>query len=405
MGDFVISMYLNMSGLSVVGQEYYKLFVSQGFRVIPIWLGLPEMQSSLDPILASEMISASLKPMEEDVVQFHTGRANEVRLLKEKKAFMGSIVLEGNRLNEEQFNICKQMDLIFVPSYFCRNVCVSSGVPKTKIEYLPYPLDTKLWNPEVKPQNTSNKFRFLYMNTWYERKGWDVILRAFWEEFSVNEPVELTVKSYRENNRIEPLEVLIALQASKMGIQINKRAPIVIRDEVLFANDIPSFMKSFNTYVSPHRSEGFGLNPWHSMALGVPVICTNYGGNTDFTKEDTAFLVRVDKMVSPSKKETNIFPHLIGTTWAEPDVMDLRKQMRLCFQNYELAKKKAEKGAIFVRDNYSYERVFGLFEKAMNKHLPTVFDKLCPDKQIEKLARQPSERFESVQKALTLMEI
>jgi glycosyltransferase involved in cell wall biosynthesis len=403
--DLVISSYLNTSGLSVVGQEYYKLFTSQGFRVIPLWLGLPEMQSSLDPVLASEMLSASLKPLEEEVVQFHTGRANEVRLLKNKKAFIGSIVLEGNKLNEEQANVCHQMDLVFVPSYFCRNICVSSGIPKSKIEYLPYPLDEKIWNMEVKPQNTTNKFRFLYMNTWYERKGWDVLLRAFWEEFSANEPVELTIKSYRENNRTEPLEVLIAIQAAKLGINISTRAPIVIRDEVLFANDIPSFMKSFNAYVSPHRSEGFGLNPWHSMALGIPVICTNYGGNTDFTKEDTAFLVKVDKMVSPNIIETNIFPHLIGTVWAEPDITDLRKQMRLCFQNYELAKQKAIKGSELVHRNYSYERVFSLFEKAMNKHLPDIFNKICPDKQIEKIAHQPSERFQSVEHELAMVEI
>ena len=39
-------------------------------------------------------------------------------------------------------------------------------------------------------------------------------------------------------------------------------------------------------YVSPHRSEGFGLTMLESMALGKPVIATAYSGNMDFMTED-----------------------------------------------------------------------------------------------------------------------
>lgn len=147
------------------------------------------------------------------------------------------------------------------------------------------------------------------------------------------------------------------------------------------------------------------MNPWHAMALEVPVICTNYGGNTDFTKADTSWLVKVSHFCKPSQTETAIFPHLSDMVWAEPDVEDLRRQMRLCFQNQQEAKRRAATGAALVAQAYSYEKVMSAFETILKTAAPGSWEKLCMSRNVELLARQPSPRFESVDVPLKMMEI
>jgi len=403
--DIAITTFLNPSGLSYVGQSYFKCFSSHGMRVIPVWLGPPEVPESLDKV-ADAMLSASLLPLSDQTIQFHAGRADDVKLLKSRVSAIGSIVLEGNKLQNEHIQICKALDAVLVPSYFCRNICVSCGVPRNKVFYLPYPLDTNIWNPAVQPlARENNRFRFLYMNTCYERKGWDLLLKAYWQEFSANDNVELVIKSYREFDRQEPLEILIALEAAKLGIDRNKKAPIIIMDQVMPAKDMPAFMKSADALVSPHRSEGFGLNIWHAMALGVPVVCTDYGGNTDFTKSDTAWLVPVSGMTRPGQQEIQTFKHYQGITWAEPDLNELRRQMRACMLNRDEAARRAKTGASLVASSYSFGKVMSAFEGMIKTVKPGAWEKLCISRYIEFLAKQPSEKFESCKKLLTMIEI
>lgn len=405
--DIALSTFLGPSGLSYVGQEFFRCFTQHGMRVIPLWLGPPETdKDSVDSAVANAMLSASTRPFEENPIQFHAGRADEIRTLKARSALLSSFVLEGNRLNEAHIRICRGLDAVLAPSYFCRNVCLSSGVPRSKLFYLPYPLDSQLWNPEIQPTTPkADRFRFLFMNSFYERKGWDVLLKAYWQEFSANDPVELVMKSYRELDRAEPVETIIAGYAAKLGVDRNKRAPITIMDQLMPAKEVPGFMKSFDAYVSAHRSEGFGMNPWHAMALGVPVICTDYGGNCDFTKSDTSWLVKVASYSKPGPTEAKIFPHLAGTTWAEPDVQDLQRQMRSCLSNPAEASRRAAKGAKLVADAYSQAKVLAGFENALNKILPGAWEKLCISRAIEIKAKQHSERFESIAKPLTMIEI
>ena len=131
--DILLSSFLNPSGLSYVGQNYYRFFVKNEIRVIPMILGQPELAEFMDQELLNEMISASNRGIEDSPIQFHCGRADEIKLLKERDLTLGSIVLEGNRLIDSQIKVCNNLDAVLVPSNFCRNVCFSSGISKDKI--------------------------------------------------------------------------------------------------------------------------------------------------------------------------------------------------------------------------------------------------------------------------------
>ena len=69
-------------------------------------------------------------------------------------------------------------------------------------------------------------------------------------------------------------------------------------------------------FISLHAHEGFGLPIAEAIALGVPVVCTNYGGNMDFCSDENSRLVP-HVLVELAE---NHGPYLAGTHWAKPDV-------------------------------------------------------------------------------------
>lgn len=404
-----MTCFLGPSGLSRVGQEYFKFFSKSGFRVVPVWLMPPEMdvKGSLNQALADSMLEAAGRPLDPSPIQIHCGRADGVRVVRGCEASLGSMVVEGNLLTPQQVGAAMACSAVLAPSRFCAKTCLGSGLPRRRVHEFPYPLDGGEWHPGVAPmaRPPGGAFRFLYMNTWHERKGYDLLLRAWWQEFSAADHVELVIKSYRENDRRDPIETHVAVLAERMGVDRGRKAPIRIMDNLMNADDIPPFMASFDALVSPHRSEGFGLSPWHALALGVPVVCTDYGGVTDFCKADTAWLVRVDGMVAPSEYEAGTFVHLGKIVWAEPDMEDLRRQMRMAYTWPAEGRARALRGARFVSERYSYEALMPRFQDILGKVAPGAWEKLCLTRGVEWLTMQKAERFESVGKPLRLVEI
>lgn len=398
--DIALTSFLNPSGLSRVGQEYFKFFSSQGFRTIPVWLMPPELEvkGSLNQAMADAMLEAAGRPMDPAPIQIHCGRADGVRILKDRTVALGSMVVEGNLLTPQQIGACRACDAVLAPSRFCASAMLGSGIPRRRVHEFPYPLDESQWNvgvaPAARPEQSRGLFRFLYMNTWHERKGYDLLLRAWWQEFSADDGVELVVKSYQENDRRQPIELQLAIMASEAGVDRARKAPIRVVDSLMPADDIPHFMASFDALVSPHRSEGFGLNPWHAVSLGVPVVCTDYGGVRDFCKADTAWLVRVDGMVPPSQSEAATFSHLGEIVWAEPDVADLRRQMRMAASWPKEGRARALRGARLVSQRHSYPVLMERFERIVQSSAPGAWDALCRSREVEWLARQPAERHE-----------
>jgi glycosyltransferase involved in cell wall biosynthesis len=214
------------------------------------------------------------------------------------------------------------------------------------------------------------------MNSIYERKGLDVLLRAYWQAFSKRDAVELVIKSYQENDRPLHATKYVEAIAAKYGITTQDRAPVNVIDAPMSDQDVPGFMKSFDAVVSTHRSEGFGLTPFYAMALGIPVIATDHGGVTDFCREDTAWLVEVEAMVKAGTAETKIFDHLDGVNWAEPSVDSATMALRECLYDSTLRADKAEKGRALVTENFSYGRVGSMLMSALEYARPGFADEV-----------------------------
>jgi glycosyltransferase involved in cell wall biosynthesis len=71
-----------------------------------------------------------------------------------------------------------------------------------------------------------------------------------------------------------------------------------------------------DAFISLHHSEGFGLNLTECMALGKPVIATNWSGNTDYMNSDNS--CPVDYKLVTLAETTG--PYEEGQVWAEPSI-------------------------------------------------------------------------------------
>lgn len=219
----------------------------------------------------------------------------------------------------EDFN--KYLDGVMVVSNFVKDVFKNSGV---NIPIAVVPNGVKNFEIEkVKPFNLDSKksFRFLHISSGFPRKGIDVLLEAYFREFTDSDDVCLIIKTFPNihndiANRIATLKMY------------HKNHPEIIHiDEDLPREDVLGLYKISHCLVYPTRGEGFALPIAEAMLAKIPVIVTNYSGHTDFCNEETAFLVNYK--LAPSCSHLA----LPGSKWAEPDIKDLKKKMRYVSDN------------------------------------------------------------------------
>ena len=142
-----------------------------------------------------------------------------------------------------------------------------------------------------------------------ERKNPFGLLKAFRQAFAYdNDDAILLLKV--SSSELEPL-LFSKLKSATKGLNV------VWITDVLTRADVLCLMKSLDVYVSLHRSEGFGLTLAEAMAMGKPVVASNYSGNVDFMTETDSCLV--DTKVIETEEAFGPYP--TGTRWGDPDLV------------------------------------------------------------------------------------
>ncbi len=104
-----------------------------------------------------------------------------------------------------------------------------------------------------------------------------------------------------------------------------------------------------DAYVSLHRSEGFGYTIAEAMALGKPVIATPWSGPADFLTTSNSYPVAYE-LVELGEAHG---PYTAGQTWADPDVDDAARMMRLVHERPAEARLRGARAAADVAARYS----------------------------------------------------
>ncbi len=275
---------------------------------------------------------------------------------------IGRIMFETDRLPENWVATCNQMDEIWVPSRFNMETFAASGVAKSKLKVIPGAVDESLFDPmQVEPLSLPNTADYNYLSVfeWSSRKGWDVLLAAYFNEFTADDNVCLWLRTQpfgqTADNPETHLQEKIEAHAKALGFRIDRLPRFELLTDELPITDLPRLYKAMDCLVAPSRGEGWGRPQHEAMMMGLPVIATNWSGNTEFMTDDTALLVDFELVEADNFESSQ--SHYAGHRWAEPFEEHLRQQMRRVFDKPSEGRRIGQSARTHVLKHYSNEAV------------------------------------------------
>lgn len=257
-------------------------------------------------------------------------------------------MMETRRLHPHYTDRCNCADEIIVPSRWCKQEFEESGV-KRPITVVPLGVNTDLYRPGVEPIGFSKSlkdFVFVSVFGWSMRKGYDVLLKAYFEEFTSDDPVSLLIMSRYYGSTDESKKKVIREDIQRMASLVSntKKPHVMLFGDTLSEEMMPSLYAAADCYVLISRGEGFGLPYCEASACGLPVIASRYSGQTDFLDNENSYLVDVDGYSKAEKDISWISYFYEGQefpTLGPKAVEQTRVHMRSVFENYAEAERKA----------------------------------------------------------------
>lgn len=242
--------------------------------------------------------------------------------------------VDGMRVNADE---------VWVYSRYNKDAYVASGVPPERIHVIPLGVDTAIYHPAAaaRPIPTAKSFKFLYVGGSITRKGFDVLLQAYAEEFTATDDVCLV---FKDQAFYKP-----GLAGALDALRARPSAPEVVYcvDDML-PSQMPGFYRAADCLVQPFRGEGFGLPILEAMACGLPVIVTDHGPVREFCPDDAGWFIPC-RLVPFAEPRVDHLPTVAPPVWAEPDVAGLRRLMRHAFEHREEGRARGRRGAAHAR--------------------------------------------------------
>jgi glycosyltransferase involved in cell wall biosynthesis len=253
---------------------------------------------------------------------------------------------ETDRIPQSWVRELNKFHEVWVQCSFNQATFAASGVT-APLRLIPNFFDESQFSPEgdSMPLKAGKSYLFLSVFDLKERKGYDVLLRAFLNEFSSRDDAALVIK-VRSGKLVSKLHEVIKAHAKPARL----RPRVHVIERMLSPDDLSRLYRACDAFVLPTRGEGWGRPFFEAMLMELPVIGTNWSGQTEFMSEDNSFPVKVERLV-PVKN----VPELAGHYWAEPSLSDLQQKMRYVFENREASKAIGKKARADLLSKYSME--------------------------------------------------
>ena len=175
-----------------------------------------------------------------------------------------------------------------VHSNWLREKAIEGGVDADQVAVVPLGVDRDAFCAEgdTHPLADPSWFTFLYVGASVRRKGLDVLLSAFRQEFAPDEGVRLVVKDRPVDVFYGGLDLTADLQELEPHV---KSGALVLLREHLSAPDLAGLMRGCDVAVFPYRAEGFALPILEALSCGTPVVVPRFGACLDFCSEASSF--------------------------------------------------------------------------------------------------------------------
>lgn len=252
-------------------------------------------------------------------------------------------MFEANRWPAEWVSTANCANQVWVPSRFCKESLVDSGC-ESPVEIVPLGVDTDVFYPT--DRQVSDVFVFGYAGAATHRKGFDLLIRAFAEEFK-DENVRLDIAS-----------------SSMLSATVPKSQHIRTVNRWQSDDEMRAFYGSLDCFIMPSRGEGFGLTPLEAMACGTCVAVTDWGGMREYLGDD-CLRIGIDGLESVDGYNGS------PGQWAKPSLESIKYCMRYAYENRDTIRDMGNTAAKRVAKGWSLSRPVGRIKKLLATIDPT----------------------------------
>lgn len=237
---------------------------------------------------------------------------------------------ECNDVPKSLINKLNEADVVIATCKYNADVFKKDGVTKP-IEICMQGIDTDIYKYKSK-KNIKGNCRFLWVGQSSLRKGWDLVVEAFQEEFKTNEHAELYIKTTGTSDYI-----LESMYNDKVFFDSRNLA----------LPDMLDLYDSSHVFVLPSRGESVGLPCLEAMSMGLVVLAPSAFGMKDFINEKTALPLDYDLIDADFGIKTKV-PNV--------KIKSLRESMRFAFDNFNNLSKKIKYASNFVKKHYNINK-------------------------------------------------
>lgn len=259
---------------------------------------------------------------------------------------IGFTMLESDSLPVDWVQQANQMDEVWVPSHFTRDVFTHSGV-RRPIHIIPLGFNPNYFHPQIQGRKPTDAFVFLSIFEWIERKAPEVLLQAYINEFKHSDDVLLVLKIFNHDPRFNVHQRIYELAGRPNAPRI-----AVILNQEIAEHQMGAFYRGADCFVLPTRGEGWGMPILEAMACGLPVIATDWGSQRDFFNDQLGYPIRVRQLIPAVARS----PYYAGSRWADPDIDHLRYLMRYVYEHPAEAQAMGQRAAAEVQQRWTWER-------------------------------------------------
>jgi autotransporter strand-loop-strand O-heptosyltransferase len=266
------------------------------------------------------------------------------------------IAWESTRYPDHFVRALKGVDELWVPSQWQRIHSITQLVPlgysPDFIRVVPegvnvaefYPPTSLIFDYKTSSSGRAS-MRFMIFGRWEDRKSTKEMISGWLEEFKTEKNVELILSV----DNAFPVDKYTTTEERLSAYGFNDKRIKVIHFPP--KTEYVKYLQGGHVLLNVSRSEGWGLPIIEGMTCGIPVVTTDWSGNTEFC--DGACKVPVDKLIKPF----NVYGvEDCPGQWAEPKWDSYKWWLRELYQHYDKYREAALKQSKIIAKDFSWEQ-------------------------------------------------
>lgn len=208
-------------------------------------------------------------------------------------------------------------------------------------------------------------------------QGWDLLLRAYWEEFSKADDVCLVLRTFPKHKNDANFDPEASGEWVHMKLRgaahtwftkdPDEMACVHVLATHISERDLPRLYKAANAFVLPSRGEGWGRPMVEAMSMGMPTVITDWGAPTDYANSSNAWPIPAAGLscVNSEPKRGNPAGVYAAHRWAEASIPELRRTLRMLFTNTDPRIAQRAAAARATMRGYGYEQINRICESRL----------------------------------------